>query len=222
MLTAKAGGKEFEIVPAGLHPGRCIGVIDLGNQETPFFNEDGSAKITRRVRLNFELLGDEKRADGKPFTIGVDFTNSLHEKSALLPFLQGWRGRPFTPEELDGFDLTTIADKYAMIQTMHAFTKGNGKEYAKVTACLPLSVKDQPKPVNQVLVYDADDHDDDIFGALPKYVQETIRKSYEWQLRENKQNTTIRTQDIDVEGNIAVNSSGDDAEESINLDDIPF
>ncbi|WP_349814402.1 phage replication initiation protein, NGO0469 family, partial [Neisseria gonorrhoeae] len=49
--------------------------------------------------------------DGRPYLISRRYTASLHSKSQLATDLKSWRGRDFTPEERDNFDLRNILGK---------------------------------------------------------------------------------------------------------------
>ena len=76
-LKATSSGKDFELAPVGVHPARCYRVIDLGTQTTEW---QGQTKKAHKVMLTWELLGDERMADGRPFSISKRFTASTHEK----------------------------------------------------------------------------------------------------------------------------------------------
>lgn len=81
----------------------CYGLIDTGEQ----YNEK-YGKTSRKCVLLFELPGETfKTAEGeeKNRTISQTYTLSLNQKSALYKDLIAWRGRPFTDDELKGFDL---------------------------------------------------------------------------------------------------------------------
>jgi hypothetical protein len=71
----------------------------------------------------------------RPYMVMATFTNSLHEKSRLRPMLEAWRGRKFTNEELDGFDLEKLIGANCQVQVIHAITdKGT---YANIQAVVP-------------------------------------------------------------------------------------
>ena len=58
----------------------------------------------------WELPGEEIEIEGemKPRAISETYTNSLGEKANLRKMLENWRGRAFTQEEMDGFDLRNV------------------------------------------------------------------------------------------------------------------
>lgn len=222
-LTAKDSGGDFEIIEPGMYPARCIGVIDLGVHETQFLDDDGIQKNNQPVRIVFEVLGDKSRDDGKPFIVSRDFTNSLHEKSKLRPFLEAWRGKQFAPEELQGFELKDLASVYANIQIMHKLSK-KGRTFPEISNALPLTQKPAPKGVNEVLVLNLDEFDQDVFDKLPKFTQEKIKDSLSW-AQMNAKSNVIRPGDIDLNkvSNADLESLAESGEqEPIKLSDIPF
>lgn len=121
-LIAKQGGGDFQQPPAGQFLAICYQVIDMGHQHSPVYN-----KWQPKVRFAFELHGDNmvgegssRMDDGKPFTVSALFTSSLGENAALRPFLEGWRGRPFTEQELEGFDVSNVLGAPCMVTIQHA------------------------------------------------------------------------------------------------------
>ena len=107
MANDKGGGMDFDPIPAGVHHAEGWAVIDLGTQHNPKFNQD-----QHKVCIGWELpseriqIEDNGAEIDKPKVISRIFTLSLSEKSHLRPFLESWRGRPFSPQELLGFDIS--------------------------------------------------------------------------------------------------------------------
>lgn len=149
-ITATAGnGKTSELAPDGNHVAACVGVIDLGTQT---YEYNGSSISNRKVLLQWELV-NEAMTDGRPFMVSAEFTLSLHEKSKLRPFLENWRGRPFTAEELAGFNLESLAGMGCMLNVVHETSK-KGKAFANVKSASRLP-KGMPPPdiSSDVLTY---------------------------------------------------------------------
>lgn len=214
---ASNNAPEFTPAPQGVHPARCFQVLDLGTQKRVW---NGEEKARHELRLGFELLGKEVRDDEKPFTLTTTFTLSLAENSALRPFLESWRGKPFTAEELDGFDISKLIGAYGTINVLHK--KDGDKTYANIASIMPLPKAQQPAAVNPNVVFAFDPFDQDVFDSLSKKLQETIQEAWEWKTMHG----TAKEDDInDVH---ASDSHPDEpviediGEESINLDDIPF
>jgi hypothetical protein len=127
-LIVKATG-DYENHPEGQFRAVCADVVDLGMVENRT-----SGKLQHKLALVFHT--EEKMRDGRPFEVWERFTASLDERARLRKFLQGWRGRAFSQEELDGFDVEKLIGVPAYIQVLHVHK--NGKTYANVeTAMLP-------------------------------------------------------------------------------------
>lgn len=109
------------------------------------------------------------------------FTVSLHERAALFQMLTAWRGKALTDAELDpagdGFDLMQMAGVPAML-SVTVVEKDDGSKYNRIEAVtgFPKGLP-APQPESEILVFDADEPDMEVFGKLPEWVQDIIRKS---------------------------------------------
>ena len=169
--TAKATGGDFPKAPIGTHVARCYQVIDLGHQKITW---QGAEKWSHKVMLTWELC-NELMDDGRPFAVSNRYTLSLAETSQLRPALESWRGKPFTDEELNGFDVKNVLGAYCMLGVVH--NTANGKTYANVSAILPLPKgMAKPAPVNANLYFDIDTSDLDV---LPEWLQKQVKQSKE-------------------------------------------
>lgn len=126
------GGADFAPHPTGPHSAVCCDVVDLGIWQDQFPGK--APRDVRKIRLVFQT--DEKRADGQRFTVGRMFTASLGEKANLRKFLESWRGVPFTPEQLAGFDLVKLIGAPALIQVKHRLKQD--KTYADIDSIMQL------------------------------------------------------------------------------------
>lgn len=179
MLTVSAESSgAFEMCPAGPVAARCNRLVDLGTQQSEY---QGETKSQRKLLISWELA--ETRADGDPFTISRRFGLSLHEKSALRSFLQAWRGRPFTDEELAGFDLRKLLNAPCLLNITH--TNRNGKDYANIASVTPLPKgMSAPDLTNKPVVFDIDAADAvAVLEALSDSLVATIEASPEWQAK---------------------------------------
>ena len=129
-ITATAGAK-YEVCPAGSFAAVCCDVVDMGIIKTTY---SGKEKKQHKIRIGWQV--DDKRADDKPFIVWKRYTLSLHEKSALRKDLEPWRGRPFTEDELQGFDVETVIGAPCMISVVQAAAGGN--IYANVSGIMRL------------------------------------------------------------------------------------
>lgn len=178
MKLTDNGGKEFEAAPIGNHTARCVGMIDLGTQQGEYQGKTTHArKIVLRWELPNELISEGEWA-GKPFVVSQFYTASLSEKANLRKLLESWRGKPFTPDELMGFDSKNLLDKPCMVNITHT-----EKKKAKVTSVAQMPKGMQvPGRVNDLLYFslEPDDFKPAIYEALPKFYKEMIEKSPEW------------------------------------------
>lgn len=167
--------------PAGMHIARCFRLIDLGTQPKSY---QGQAKgEARKIMATWELLGEDRMEDGKPFTISKSWFLSMHEKASLRKDLESWRGKPFTADEENSFDVSRLLGAYCLINVIQEQGQ-DGNTYTKIGAITPL-LKGMPKPepVNQNVIFDADEPDMDLFATFSDKMKELIQGSREWRVR---------------------------------------
>lgn len=129
-IYAKAG-PSYKPAPGGAHSAVCCDVIDLGEIKVSYA---GREKTQHKVRIVWQI--GELRDDGNPFTVSKRYTLSLHEKSSLRKDLESWRGRPFTEQELQGFDLEVLLSVPALVNVIHQTR--DGSTYANVSSIMRL------------------------------------------------------------------------------------
>jgi hypothetical protein len=125
IIASANSNRDFENPPQGVHQAVCVDVVDMGDVENKQYG-----KIQHKCRVVFQI--EAKMADGRPFIASRRFTVSLDERSALRPFLEMWRGKAFTPDELKGFELDNLIGANGMVQILHS-TEGE-QTYANITA----------------------------------------------------------------------------------------
>lgn len=176
MPIAKETSAPRNPIPEGPHVAICYAVVDLGTQQ-PLPNSR-FGKVERKVMLMFEVPDEriEIERDGRmlnlPRALSKEFTLSLHEKAGLRKFLVAWRGKQFTPEELQGFDLKNVLGANGLINVVH---KPNG--YEDIASCMRLPAGTPARRAETGLVlYDIDQP---IPQALPEWVRKKIASSDE-------------------------------------------
>lgn len=132
-IIARVTGSGYPPAPAGQHAAICVDVVDLGMLEVAW---SGKKKTQHKIRIIWQI--DELRDDGKPFEVSRRYTNSLHEKAALRKDLESWRGRAFTEEELNGFDVETVIGGPCLLNVIHSPREGGGQPYANITTIMKL------------------------------------------------------------------------------------
>lgn len=173
------------IPEAGLAKARCIAMIDLGTQEREFQGKKSSA---RKVKLTFELVETahvfDKEKGPQPFVVSKEYTASLSEKATLHKDLTQWRGKKFTKEELEGYDLNNLVGKPCYLSIVHEQSKKDSNViYANIASIIPIKPGEKiPANKNPLIRFNIDNLDAPVvFGQLHKFEQEKITKSPEWQ-----------------------------------------
>jgi hypothetical protein len=176
------GGGDFQHAPIGTHAARCIRLIDLGTQQGEW---QGKPTFKNQVLVMWELPDELMEAqdggDGqpRPFIVSKFYTNSLSEKANLRKDLTTWRGRDFTDEELDRFDLQSILGHACLLSVVE---KGPGKEGVKVAGVMKLPKGQEVKhPVNPPSAFWLDEFDQTAFETLSDGIKKIIQKSPEYQ-----------------------------------------
>jgi hypothetical protein len=181
--TNNGGGQT---VPAGTHVARCYQIIHIGTIVDTY---QGEEKLVNKVRLVFELpleTADFGKGE-QPFSIGRDFTLSMHEKSGLRAFVQSWLGKAMSDSDAAKFDIGTLLGKEAMVSVMHR-TANTGRTYADLKGASPLAKGMAcPPQVNAAFLLDYDSQDFDLrFKMLPEWLQNKVSSSAEFSQRLEK------------------------------------
>lgn len=171
-------GKDFEIVDAGVHKGRCIKVIDLGTHDTTYME---TTQEKHKIMIMFELPETKMKKDpneGKPFAVALFVTLSLDKKSNLRPLLVGWRGKDFTEEESATFDILKLLDKPVLINVIH--NESGGNIYANISSLMPLKASECPDRVNDLVAFSLSDYEPKVLASLSEKMQAKIKSSKEF------------------------------------------
>lgn len=172
--------KNYEDIEPGVYAGTCIQVVELGTHDnTHPLADPGSKK--KELLLVWEIT-DELMEDGRPFVVNKRYTNSLSEKAILRKDLASWRGKDFSADELEEFDLGKILGKPCMLNIVaRKGKKDPSREYRNVASITPL-----PKgmkigePVNELVNFGIDDyHDEELVSQLYPWVRKIIEESHE-------------------------------------------
>jgi hypothetical protein len=182
----KVSGKTgFSPVPVGLHNAVCIGVIDLGTQHGSY---KGKPKVQRKVLLRWEfpdLLIEDGEYAGKPRVLSQSYTALISDKATLRKLIESWRGQPFTPAELDGFELKKLLGRPCQIMIQHNVK--DGTTYSNIASIIPYDKKKPPlKPVAPLLYFSFDEYDHGKFLSLSEGLRAFIEKSDEWKQLNSK------------------------------------
>lgn len=169
-MQVRANGTNFKTPDPGTQSAVCTRIIDLGTQESSY---QGKPKSAHKLMMGWEL--EQRMDDGRPFLATTRFTASLHEKAVLTKFLEGWRGRAFTDEERNGFDLTVLLGQPCLLTLVQ-----NG-DYVNVSSAVKLPKGMPPLlPVGPLVMFDLSKFDRNVYDSFSDHLKATIAKSPEY------------------------------------------
>lgn len=161
---------DYEPIPKGSHDAICVTVAGIGKQETAYGEKE-------QVLLTFEIpsIVREWEKDGEKQTgraqISRTFTCSLAPKASLRILLETWRDKPFSAEELQGFDLKKLLGVPCSLRIKHKQSQDGTRIYANIDDIDPYSGKDVLEPEGELVHYDPMNHDAASFDKLPNWIQ---------------------------------------------------
>ena len=212
MIAKDNGGISIPPLANGVYIAICSGLIDLGIQVSEQFGTK-----SRKMIVQWTILGETVDVNGEqlPRIMHKQYGFSLGSKSNLRKDLEAWRGRAFTEEELNGFDLKNILNVPCQMQIIT-------KERAGKTDVNNISgIMSLPKGNNVDKLNDADLVYFDIedvstykqFERIPKWVQEVIKQA------ENYEESGLKKY---VEENVKEVSEEDEFITVDDTEDLPF
>ena len=214
LLAKKTGnGQDIPPIDSGTYHAVCYLVVDLGTQYNAIFDHKAHKVVIGweipELRIQWEK--DNVPRD-MPRAISKIYTLSLHEKSNLTKDLICWRGRAFTEEEEQGFDILSIIGANCILQVIQ--TKKGDKTYANVVGVSKMMKNMQKvKPENATVTYSMETNGLVIPETLPDWMRDIIRKSEEY--RGDRNDTS--NPDLEETGQASSAAMSQDEE-----DDIPF
>lgn len=174
-IVANSSGKTNNPVIAGVHVVTCVRVVDLGTQFSPMFgNSQHKIMITWEVPDDTIIVEDKEM----PKLISKEYTLSLGEKATLRSHLESWRGKKFTDEELNGFDLMNVLSVPCQIQVLH-----NDKGYANISSIMAMPKgMTPPEQIHESIYFDmSTDECLPLLDKLPDWVKDKVKASPEYQ-----------------------------------------
>lgn len=183
-INAKASANyERELIPAGNYVARCYKMIEIGTVPTEF---QGEKKMTHKVRIGWELPTELKifsqEKGEQPCVIEKEYTLSLGDKSNLRKDLKSWRGKDFTTEEAEKFDITKLLGIPCMLNVIHVSGKKDpSKQYQAIGSISPLPKGLICDPqINPSFEFSFDGFSQEKFNLLPEYIRKQIEESDEY------------------------------------------
>lgn len=214
MPKATNKGGDYVPVPAGIHHAICYSVIDLGTQPSQMYAPSRKVLIVWELPHERADFKDDKSGQVKslPRVISKEYTLSTGTKSNLRKELESWRGRPFTAEEAQEFEVGVLAGKNCQLNVAHRPSKDGTKTYANVVSIVPLGKGMAPqKPENDILVWDLPgDGPINFPPSMPEWIQTKIKASEEWSYANNPHSSPRRELTDEQKYNTSSNPVDDD------------
>ena len=126
-MVVKDEAQDFEPIPTGVQQAVCSAIHDLGIQE------GFKGKPQHKLAIMWEL--EVRRTEGdfakQRFIVCKTYSASLNERSNLSKDLESWRGRGFTQDERDGFELDAILNETCNLNMVEK-TNNSGRTFVNV------------------------------------------------------------------------------------------
>ncbi len=157
VITAKGSDKKFTPHNEGQFVGVCVDTIDLGDNVETFAGQP--PKLAHKCAIVF-LTGERNESNGEYIDIAREFSVSMNEKASLRKFLEQWRGKAYTPEQVEaGVPLHKLTNQPGLLTVSHK-TSGQGRTYANITACVGVP-KQMQAGIGQYTDYKRDEYWDE-------------------------------------------------------------
>lgn len=183
-ITAKKSETfERELIEAGNYVARCYRMVEIGTVDEEFL---GVKKQMHKVRIGWELPTELKTFNPEkgeqPCVIDKEYTLSLADKANLRKDLQSWRGKAFSDDEAEAFDITKLLGVPCMLNIIHVQGKKDPtKTYQAIGSVSPMPKGlICPPQVNEMFVFDFENFDEMKFNSLPDFLKEQIAKTPEY------------------------------------------
>lgn len=140
-VTATGADSKFHIHPADQYVAQCVDVIDLGQRVEDFTGKP--KKLSPKCALVFST-GERNPDTQEPMTVSAEFTVSLGEKANLRRFMETWRGKPYTDEQIEaGVEIDKMEGQWSLITVAHK-RSGAGRDYAVISSAVgvPKAMRD--------------------------------------------------------------------------------
>ena len=216
MMVRSEGNSEIKQLEPGVYTGIATAIIDLGIQENMMYG-----KQQRKAIIVWNIVGETVKVNDEelPRVISKEYTMSLGEKSTLRKDLEAWRGRPFTTEELQGFDLKNILNVPCQLQINQQ--EKNGKTYTNIAAIMSIPKGMSVAPVDNVYIFDTYDLTTwENYDKIANWIKEKIKKALN--LAETQLDLYIK--DYEENKKEQEGKKQEETEEDIEIpkDDLPF
>lgn len=215
MIAKDTQGVSIPLLEGGVYYGICSAIIDLGIQKNEMYNNE-----SRKLMIQWTIVGQEVEINGEKVArvMHKQYSFSLNQKSTLRKDLEAWRGKEFTEEELNGFDLNNILNIPCQLQIIEKERVGkNNVNTIGGIMSIPKTAKVDKLPKDNLIVLDLEDASTfKNYTKIASWIQDTIKRAKNYQESGLKQY---------VDENVKTDEELEDEGEFITVeetDDLPF
>ncbi len=185
---------DYFCIPEGRHRAVCSAIVSLGHQEN-----FGSVKQKLVMRFEFPDLRVACEENGEkisePRVKWIFYTVSLHSKANLRQDLERWRGRGFSKEELEGFDVMNVLGQDCHITIIHDHSGDRIRD--RITSISKIIGDDENlKPELEIIRYTEVENEQ--WEILDDWIKEKIRNQVKAEEPVPKVPESIEADDADI------------------------
>lgn len=165
---------NIPLLPSKSYSAVCVAAIYLGEQYSQY-DKQKQGKYVNQCMFIFEIPSErvEVNNESKPRWISTkQMTASLSERSALGQFISSWCG-----ESMEEISLLDLLGRSAILAVSQKETSKDSKyNIIESITGIPDGIP-SPTPESELLAFDADEPDMQVFEKLPSWIQDIIKKS---------------------------------------------
>lgn len=184
--ATKSAGKEFEPIAEGAYPARIYQIIHIGT--IPGYQGVMQNKVNITFEFPTELKIFKEDKGEQPQVLSQDYTLSFHEKATLTKVINACDPKALKIGDdglIEEYDTEKLIGKSCLVTVVHKLGK-DGKVYANIGNCtvMPKGMV-CPDAINETKILNYDDFNKELFESFPKFIQDKIKSSSEYQAMNN-------------------------------------
>lgn len=130
-----SSASKFKNHPEGQYLAQCVDTIDIGERVSSFAGKP--TEVRAKCAIVFRT-GEKNPDTGDLIDISEEFTISMFETANMRQFLESWRGKSYTPEQVDaGIQLEKLVGHWGLISVEEKLSKRD-RAYSIIKSIAPL------------------------------------------------------------------------------------
>lgn len=218
MIVKNEGNNPIPQLEPGVYTGIASALIDLGIQENQMFKNK-----QRKIIIIWNIVGETVTVKDEELqrVMSKEYTMSLGDKSTLKKDLEAWRGKAFSTDELQGFDLRNILNTACQLQINEQ--EKNGRTYTNIAAIMAIPKGTKVDSIDETYIFDTyDEKTWNNYEKIPNWIKEKIKKALN--IAETKLDIFIKDYEEEQKEKEGKQDEEKTNEEDIEVpqDDLPF